>query len=104
MEGTGKEALEKLLIKLPDELKGAYEGALQYDGKTGQKEKNLIKAADKLCAVIKCMQECRDGNKEFSQALQTTLKSLGQRAENCRELKYFMEKFLPEFEKSLDEL
>ncbi len=98
------EALEKLLIKLPDELKEAYEGTLQYDGKTGQKEKNLIKAADKLCAVIKCMQECRDGNKEFSQALQTTLKSLGQRAENCRELKYFMEKFLPEFEKSLDEL
>lgn len=95
-------AVEKLLSKLPDELENSFSDALDHE--ICSDEALLIKSADKLCALIKCMQETNDGNKEFSAALEATKKSVSALAEKCPELKYFNEHFLPEFNKSLDEL
>lgn len=95
-------AAEKLLSKLPEEMRCEYDDALEHE--FDEENAKIVKAADKLCALIKCIQEISNGNKEFSAALEATRKSLEKMAENCPELDYFMKKFLPEFEKSLDEL
>ncbi len=95
-------ACEKLLAKLPEELKNEYDFVLDYEA--DEDTKLIVKAADKLCALIKCMHEISNGNKEFSAALVSTKSSLEKMSKNLPELEYFMENFLPEFEKSLDEL
>ena len=97
-----KEACDRLLSKLPAPLRDIYGDALDHESDDG--ERVLIKAADKLCALIKCMNECRNGNREFSEAQALTRASLEKRAESCPELRWFMEHLLDEFEKSLDEL
>ncbi len=97
-----KEACERLVSKLPEELRPDYRDALDHD--SDPDEKKLIKAADKLCAYIKCLSECRSGDREFAEALQTTRRSLEKRAEDCPELGYFMDNLLGNFEKSLDQL
>ena len=95
------QAIHMLLAKLPDELKPAYEHILHYE----EREKELhhiIKCADKLAALIKCMIEERSGNLEFTNAKAATLRSLT--ALSCPELDYFMENFLPAFDMTLDEM
>ena len=87
---------------MPNELQKEYESALDHE--SGEAERILIKAADKLCALIKCVNEIANGNREFLQAEKATRTSVNNMAANCPELKYFTEHFLSEFEKSLDEL
>ena len=95
-------ACQKLISKLPESLRGPYSDALDHE--SNPESCRLIKAADKLCALIKCMQETNDGNREFSAAFAATKSALERIAQDCEELQYFMDNFLPEFEKSLDEL
>ena len=93
-------ACEKLLGMLPAELRGAYEPIL-----TGDVEKELhplVKAADKLSAYIKCVEERKAGNNEFASAEKQTLAAL--RECGLPEVEYFLEHFMPAFEKTLDEL
>ena len=97
-----KSASGKLISKLPDKLKSEYESALDHESE--ESEKIIIKAADKLCALIKCVDEISNGNREFLQAEKSTRDSVNKMALSCPELAYFAEHFLPEFEKSLDEL
>lgn len=89
----------KLLSMLPDELRGAYEPYLQE--MPGELH-NLVKAADKLSAYIKCVEELKMGNHEFKQAAEQTLELI--RASGLPEVDYFVEHFLPSFELTLDEL
>ena len=96
-----KSACETLLSKLPDDLKTSYSSALDHD--SGE-EKIIIKAADKLCALIKCIQEQKIGNGEFSKALEANRASVEKIAESCEELRYFVDNLLHEFERPLDEL
>lgn len=92
-------AVNLLLSKLPAELSEAY-GPL-FDG--GEPElMKLVKAADKLCAYIKCVEEEKCGNTEFRLAriaVSETLASM-----ECDELKWFREHLLPAFDKTLDEI
>ena len=97
-----KGALEKLVSKLPEELKKEYTSSLDHEA--DESERIIIKAADKLCALIKCVDEISNGNREFIKAEKTTRESVARMAAKCPELEYFAEHFLPEFEKSLDEL
>ena len=92
-------ATEKLLAMLPAELRGAYAPALLCED-PGVKE--LVKAADKLSAYIKCVEETKAGNAEFRSALEQTRAAL--EASPLPEVKYFMEHFLPAFGLTLDEL
>lgn len=92
-------AAKKLLAMLPQEMRGAYEPLLR-EGDGGVR--TLVKAADKLSAYIKCMEEVEAGNGEFSQAAQETLAAL-ERME-LTEVSYFLKHFGEAFGLTLDEL
>ena len=100
-----KEAEERLLSTLPQYLTEEF-GKVFFpeDYATLSYENKLIKAADKLSALIKCEEELRAGNQEFSTAAMSTRKKVEELAEELPELKCFMEDFLPEYGKTLDEL
>ena len=90
----------KLLAMLPDQLRPAFSPLLRedYDADT----KALVKAADKLSAHIKCLEELKAGNSEFQQAARQTLEAL--KSYNLPEVDYFLEHFLPAFGMTLDEM
>lgn len=100
-----KEAEERLLSTLPQYLTEEF-GKVFFpeDYATLTYENKLIKAADKLSALIKCEEELQAGNQEFSTAAMSTRKKVEEMAEELPELKCFMEDFLPEYGKTLDEL
>lgn len=91
---------EKLLSMLPEELQKEYRSVLDYDEASAEGE--LVKAADRLCAYIKCMEELKAGNGEFAKAKAAIGKKL--KALNAPEVHYFMEHFLDAFSLTLDEL
>ena len=93
-------ACRKLLDTLPAELRGAYEPLL--DGETEERVHDLVKAADKLSAYIKCIEERKAGNNEFLSAEVQTRKILEE--SHMPEVDYFLEHFIPAFELNLDEL
>lgn len=90
---------DKLLGMLPDELRPAYEPYLKEE--PGDVH-DLVKAADKLSAYIKCVEELKMGNNEFKQAAEQTLEHI--KASKLPEVEYFMEHFLSAFSLTLDEL
>jgi 5'-deoxynucleotidase len=94
-----KLAAKKLLSSLPDELKASYEPLLKgADDYTAR----VVKAADKLSAYIKCVEELKAGNAEFSLAAKQTREKLD--AMDMPEVRYFLENFIQAFEMTLDEL
>lgn len=90
---------EKLLGLLPDELKKSYEPLLLESDK---EVAVIVKAADKLSAYLKCVEEIKAGNAEFVQAEQQTRQALADMHLPC--LDYFMAHFLDSFRLTLDEL
>ena len=92
---------EKILSKLPDVLRGEYEAILKPNEKDAEYEV-LVKAADKLSALLKCIEEKHMGNPEFDSAYNSTIESINKNP--CEELKYFMENFLDSFTLTLDEM
>lgn len=92
-------AADKLLGMLPGELRGAYEPLLR---EADPEIRRIVKAADKLSAYIKCLEELKAGNTEFRLAAEQTRQAL--EASPLPEVGYFMEHFLPAFELTLDEL
>ena len=100
-----KEAEERLLSTLPQYLTEEF-GKVFFpeDYATLSYENKLIKAADKLSALIKCEEELRAGNQEFSTAAMSTRKKVEEMAEELPELRCFMADFFPEYGKTLDEL
>ena len=92
-------AERKLLAMLPQELREAYAPVLT---EVDPEVERLVKAADKLSAYIKCAEELKAGNAEFRKAAEQTMAAL--KAMEMEELDYFMERFLPAFSLTLDEL
>ncbi|MCL2343628.1 MAG: 5'-deoxynucleotidase [Firmicutes bacterium] len=86
---------------LPDELRDTY-AALLSPGARDNELLPLVKAADKLCAYIKCMEERKAGNMEFLSAERQTRAAID--AMGLPEVDYFAAHFLPAFELNLDEL
>ena len=93
-------ACNMLLDTLPEELRGAYEPLLS--GETEARVHDLVKAADKLSAYIKCIEERKAGNNEFLSEEAQTRKILEE--SHMPEVDYFLEHFIPAFELNLDEL
>jgi len=92
-------AAEKLLASLPEALRPAYRELLTApDGP----DYALVKAADKLAAYLKCIEERRAGNREFLSAEKSALEKLRDMA--LPEVDWFLEHFAPAFEKDLDQL
>ncbi len=92
------EACDKLLQLLPKDLREEYRPLMECNDK---EIKELVKAADKLAAYIKCIEETNMGNKEFCIALKSTQEALDQ--SKTPEVKVFIEEFIPGFYMSLDE-
>ena len=65
-------------------------------------ERKILKAADRLSAIIKCIEEDRGGNREFEAAHTQQMDAL--HAMNCPEAEYFIAHMLPCYEQNLDEL
>ena len=93
-------ACEKLLATLPRELQGAFRPMLS--GETAERCHDLVKAADKLSAYIKCIEERRAGNDDFLSAERSTRQALEDY--HLPEVDYFLLYFIPAFELTLDEL
>lgn len=93
-------AVEKLLGELPEALRPAYRALLTAERDPAEYE--LVRAADKLSALIKCVEERKAGSREFLSAEAATRKKLAEL--HLPEADYFIEHFLPGFEKNLDEL
>lgn len=93
------EATEKLLGMLPEELRPAYGPILrEEDGEV----RRIVKAADKLSAYIKCLEEVEAGNNEFGDAAGETLEAL--RGMEMEEVSWFLERFAEAFGLTLDGL
>ena len=93
-------AAERVTQTLPKELREELAPFVLADEES--EEYKLVKAADRLSAYIKCLEELRSGNKEFSKAKKTIEKDL--HSKNMPEVEYFFEKFIPSFSLALDEL
>ena len=92
-------AANRLLESLPEELRPAYAPLLREEDPDIHA---LVKAADKLCAYLKCLEELQSGNQEFADAARQTLASL--RDMNMPEIDWFLERFAPAFGLTLDGL
>ena len=93
-------ACSRLLDTLPAEIRPSF---APYIG--GEKEEamhDLVKAADRLSAYIKCIEERKAGNSDFLSAEREKQKLLSECA--LPEVSYFMEHFMPAFELTLDEM
>lgn len=97
-----KVAREKLLSFLPDDMKNTYLPLLGKPSELSDKELiPLVKAADKISALIKCVEEKRMGNKEFSKAEISLRKSIADF--HLPEADCFVKEFLPSYSLTLDE-
>ena len=93
-------ATERLVSMLPDDLKNDFMCAL-----TGENDKDLlplVKAADKLSALIKCIEERKAGNMEFKEAERSTRERIAEL--NLEEANVFLNEFIEAFELTLDQL
>ncbi|MCH5320216.1 MAG: 5'-deoxynucleotidase [Eubacterium sp.] len=91
---------ERLLAMLPDEFKDDYIPVFEKQ----EEDKELwvlVKAADKISALIKCIEERRMGNLEFEKALEAQKKLIDEI--QLDEVKYFKENFLDAYYLTLDE-
>ena len=91
-------AIDKLLDGLPAAMRPEYDALLRDEGGV----RDIVKAADKLSAYIKCVEELKTGNLEFKSAASSTLLKL--RTMHMPEVDYFLDNFMDAFEKTIDEL
>jgi 5'-deoxynucleotidase len=94
-------ARDRLLGMVPDALRSDYAALLRPESASAV-EQALVKAADKLCAYMKCLEEVTAGNREFAEAekaLRQTIETI-----DLPEVRYFVETFVPSFRLTLDEL
>lgn len=94
-------AVEHLVSMLPEEFREDYRKAMTMTGERDQALRPLLKAADKISAVIKCVEERRSGNRDFSKAEQTITQAI--RDMKLPEADFFMEEFLPSYGLTIEE-
>ncbi len=90
----------KLLSMLPKELEGDFAASIIPDAQS--EEHAIMKAADRLAAYVKCLEELRCGNNEFAKAKKSIEDDLHSR--NMPEVEYFFKNFIESFSLTLDEL
>ncbi len=91
---------QRLLNMLPEEFREDYKPLFEPEKEDAQLWA-LVKAADKISALIKCIEEHRMGNLEFEKALEAQEKKIAEI--NLDEVKYFTQHFLPAYYETLDE-
>ena len=93
-----EKAEDKILSLLGDEYREDFEKLRTLS----KDEHRIVKAADKLCAYIKCLDELSASNREFAKAEKTIKDSLN--SSDCEEAQYFIENYLHAFKKPLDDI
>ncbi|MBQ3008115.1 MAG: 5'-deoxynucleotidase [Oscillospiraceae bacterium] len=96
-----KHAVKRLLETAHPDLRDTLRPYMTQDNLTDY-EKKLLKGADKICALTKCIEELQSGNKEFESAFASTYNSIKEM--NLEEVDFFMENMLDGFRLCLDEL
>ena len=99
-KGVEEKATKKLVEMLPEDLKEDFFSALTGCGDS--EILPLVKAADTLSAIIKCIEERKAGNSEFKKAESSLRKKLQKM--NLKEVEVFVNEFLPAYELTLDQL
>lgn len=94
-------AVEKLSSMLPRELEGHYKELLLFSGPRDMEYAPIIKAADKLSALVKCIEEIKTGNMEFVKAEQALRRAV--EAMDLPEARVYMEEILPSYALSVDD-
>lgn len=92
----------QLLRLLPENFREEYRDLLNPPD-SEQELRQLIKAADSICAYVKCLEELSTGNTEFSRAKRTIENKLSAYSERP-EVQYFLKTFTPGFAMTLDEI
>lgn len=93
-------AAKRLLSMLPEDLRPHYQPLIEQDESTP--EWRLVKAADRICAYIKCLEEAKMGNTEFREAQAGIEASI--HAIDLSEVRDFMREFAPGFAMTLDQI
>ena len=96
-----REAEAQVSAMLPEDIRDEISGYVSGEI-LNERERRILKAADKLSALIKCVEERRSGNMEFESAEESTLMAL--ESYDLPELGVFMDEFLPAHSQTLDEL
>lgn len=97
----------RLVDTLPADLRPAFEDIFWMADGADERERylrRLVKAADKISALIKCVDERRSGNAEFASAERTCRASVEELASELPEVSDFVREFLPSYGATLDEL
>lgn len=96
-----RQSAEQLCAMVPASVEKDVFTALTGDD-LSPREAAIVKAADKICALVKCIEEERNGNTEFQSTKRSTLEILND--DPLPETSYYLEHFLPAFSQTLDEL
>lgn len=94
------QAQDSILASLPQDLRGAFCGLIRPDESTELWK--IVKAADKLSALVKCIEEKKHGNRDFDSAYASTLNAV--KKLNCAEADAFIDEFLSAVDKDVDQL
>ena len=100
-------AEKTILSTLPEDLQDAYAQVLTHSAEASESEaylRKLIKAADKIAALIKCIEEAQSGNSEVITAEASTRGVVEDLADSLPEVRDFMTEFLPSYGETLDQL
>ncbi len=93
------DAVATLLEGIPEDIRGEYHSI--FNEEEYPELRKIVKAADKISALIKCIEERNSGNSDFLQAEKSTIKSL--KDMNMPEIEVFLTEFLPAYSLTLDE-
>lgn len=94
-------AKEKMLQSLPEKMRANYADIMNAEGEQDKVLHTYVKAADKISALIKCIEEEQMGNRDFVQAKEATFRIIENL--NMPEVDFFMEHFMPGYYRTLDE-
>lgn len=93
---------EKLVSMLPADLQEEFSDIILLENEKDRELLKFVKAADKLSALVKCIEEIRMGNDEFKRAKDSTEEAL--RRMEMPEVDEFMERYLPSFSLTIDDI
>lgn len=100
-------AERRLLDTLPDDLRDVYQKVIWVGENPDESElllRRMVKAADKVSALIKCVEESRAGNTEFQSAEASCREAVDEMAAELPEVRDFVREFLPSYGSTLDQL
>ena len=94
-------AVDHLVSMLPEEFREEYQEIMKQKGADDQELERLVKAADKIAAAAKCVEEKKSGNREFIQAEKGILQNIADM--HLPEADYFVKEFLPSYGLTIEE-